>query len=345
MRIPKSVRDLYDSHIEDLEALKSDVDQLLRPAAAQRRWHYESRVKELESFALKVETGRVPNPYEMEDWFAATIVVTNQSAMKNAMLLVEGELGCRISYQRPESLWLTTKPSDSFRFDELRLYVRYPETLGARPKQYHARVFELQIKTFLGHAWGIATHESIYKSGDVCWARERIGFQTRASLEQIEGLLAGIDAVTGAVPLPSTERHDRQNEVLKILDKHFEAERLPADRRRLAENTLGVLELGAVDPGGLDEALNSAVGIAKLVTLSPHQVVVAALSQHVEGYVDRVRTSRGRGRILLTPELLDLVPELTELPDSRVVRFLENTASGSAKPESFEDSPGNPKGE
>ena len=53
-----------------------------------RRWHYESRVKNLESFALKVESGRYDDPNQVEDFFACTIVAENLDSMSKAEKLV-----------------------------------------------------------------------------------------------------------------------------------------------------------------------------------------------------------------------------------------------------------------
>jgi len=76
MKISKSVRDIYAEQRPTYEELKRRADEAVLHLE-DTRWHYESRVKELESFALKLETGRIRNPSEMEDfslvlsWFRA----------------------------------------------------------------------------------------------------------------------------------------------------------------------------------------------------------------------------------------------------------------------------------
>ena len=66
MKIPNSVRSIYEELLPAYRELKGLVDTRFQ-ALREPRWHYESRVKQAQSFALKLETGRVPNPKEMEE--------------------------------------------------------------------------------------------------------------------------------------------------------------------------------------------------------------------------------------------------------------------------------------
>ena len=83
MKISKSLRDIYSSQSEQHKQLQERVDCIMN-ALKDRRWHYESRVKDLESFALKVETGRYDDPNHVEDFFACTLVVENLDSMSKA---------------------------------------------------------------------------------------------------------------------------------------------------------------------------------------------------------------------------------------------------------------------
>ena len=57
MKVSQSLRDIHANAQEKYARLKERVDSTLSNLQ-DPRWHYESRVKELESFALKVESGR-----------------------------------------------------------------------------------------------------------------------------------------------------------------------------------------------------------------------------------------------------------------------------------------------
>ena len=76
MKIPSAARHAYDiqaeSNAELQQRVRDLVDDLREPT-----WHYEYRIKEVESFALKLESGRVPDPYSLEDFFGCTLVVRN----------------------------------------------------------------------------------------------------------------------------------------------------------------------------------------------------------------------------------------------------------------------------
>lgn len=68
MKIVKSIDTVFNTNYEYMEVLKKRVDDLFinnkNPL-----WHYVSRIKAEESYALKLETGRVSNPAELEDFF------------------------------------------------------------------------------------------------------------------------------------------------------------------------------------------------------------------------------------------------------------------------------------
>ncbi|HBV5960190.1 TPA: hypothetical protein MD228_004718, partial [Klebsiella aerogenes] len=74
MKIPLSIKELYASKVQLFEALKEFVDTWVE-GEKQSKWHYESRIKELESFALKFETGRFNSASIFDDFFGGMIVV------------------------------------------------------------------------------------------------------------------------------------------------------------------------------------------------------------------------------------------------------------------------------
>jgi hypothetical protein len=66
MKVPASVRQLHEDQKSISDRLKATVDERIR-GIKNARWHYESRVKELPSFALKIESGRFNDPRMLED--------------------------------------------------------------------------------------------------------------------------------------------------------------------------------------------------------------------------------------------------------------------------------------
>ncbi|MGO4212859.1 hypothetical protein AB4043_18795, partial [Terriglobus sp. YAF25] len=69
MKIPASLREAYADQLTRYRTLQKQVDDFLR-THKRSGWHYESRVKGEESFTLKVESGRVKDPFNLEDFFA-----------------------------------------------------------------------------------------------------------------------------------------------------------------------------------------------------------------------------------------------------------------------------------
>ncbi len=57
MKIVQSVQELYSSNFPYFKIIKSKVDEVIN-TNKNERWHYESRLKQIESFAMKIEMGR-----------------------------------------------------------------------------------------------------------------------------------------------------------------------------------------------------------------------------------------------------------------------------------------------
>lgn len=110
MKVQASIRALYDQQRPVAEALRKQVDGTLG-SSKPRRWHFESRIKELKSFAIKIETGRIKSPEALEDFLACTIVVPNSASIDEAMRWIETLF--EIKYRRPPDASKTGKNADS----------------------------------------------------------------------------------------------------------------------------------------------------------------------------------------------------------------------------------------
>ncbi|MGD0076622.1 MAG: hypothetical protein ABSD31_20175 [Candidatus Binataceae bacterium] len=162
MKIIKQLRDLHQASSIKYERLAAEVRETLKPKVEDNDWFFISRLKELESFALKVETGRVPDPSNMEDFFACTIVVPTVLKIDDAEGLVRSLYD--FHGRRPPDDAATQKASSSFAFDDLRLYVKRRTLASGKDQELDGLIFEVQIKTILQHAWSTATHDLIYKT-------------------------------------------------------------------------------------------------------------------------------------------------------------------------------------
>ena len=276
MKIPASVRNAFEDQEAKYNRLKDVVDTAVM-SFRRPRWHYESRVKALQSFALKLESGRF-KPGALEDFFACTIVVANLAEVAEAEQLVGQRF--KVLARRPKQPGQTHKRPDSFPFDDLRLYVALPPDPALPPSDLIGVRFEFQVKTFLQHAWSIATHDLVYKSDDVNWSKERIAFQTRAMLEHAEVSIQEAETLAASVALA---KEDAPTKLLKdgiaLLRRHWSPEELPADVRRLATNVLALIDGLKVNLPRLDEILiaGKVASGSHPANLSPYGTVVQYL--------------------------------------------------------------------
>jgi hypothetical protein len=319
MKIPSRVRQAFDSQAERNAELQKRVRSLIDDFK-DPRWHYEDRIKELESFALKVESGRIPDPYSLEDFFACILVVRNALEIPQAEDAVRERF--KLIERRPpqdDSTWFS---SDRFPFDYLRLYVRLMEsTIMPRPP-LHDITFELQIKTFLQHAWSVATHELICKTDDVQWSKERIAYQIKAMLEHAEVSIERAEALSSIAMVNRSDSATRDlQEVIELMRHCWPADRLPGNVKRLGENILQVLNRLRLNCGRLKEMLDfeEAAGRGpKSLNLTPYGVVLEAILIHERGRFDSYVTNPRTRRAIMIPGDLEPPPE-PPLPNSEKI--------------------------
>jgi len=305
MKVTRSVRQLYENQKGPNDRLKSEVDRRLF-SLKQPGWHYESRIKELTSFALKIETGRVENPSLLEDFFACTLVVTNVSVIEEAEQLIARHF--KVKDRRPKDPTRTHKASDAFPFDDLRLYATLPEDSALPVSDLSELVFEVQIKTFLQHAWTIATHELVYKADDANWSKERIAYQIKAMLEHAEvsiqeaGRLAESGVLAKEDPRTAEIRYG-----IALLKQQWTPDELPHDVRRLAQNIAGLLRALRIEVGRLEEILAVEKGRragTHPTNLSPYAAVVQYLFDAEKDKMVRfLESDRARFKVLIPSEI------------------------------------------
>ncbi|MEX2297602.1 MAG: hypothetical protein WD715_09310 [Dongiaceae bacterium] len=288
MKIVKRIRDIHEDCKPRYELLATEVNGLLKPRVEEKDWFFRSRIKGLESFALKIETGRVPDPARMEDFFACTIVVPTMVEIDQAAQLVLSVYD-HIS-RRPPKDDVTHKVPSSFTFDDLRLYVaRRPLVSGKNPELDHI-VFEVQIKTILQHAWSVSTHDLIFKSDTVSWPRERIAFQVKAMLEHAE---LAISEANRLADTPAIAKKDnRTADILHLIghiNRIWTPDRLPADIKRLAETIFDVFrscDLSIEKFPAIIENEKRRIGLLP-ADLSPYALTVQALAHGADVHFER----------------------------------------------------------
>ncbi|AYV46518.1 hypothetical protein CFHF_15400 [Caulobacter flavus] len=304
MKVQASIRALYDQQRPVAEVLRAQVDRTLE-ASKPRRWHFESRIKEIKSFTIKVETGRVKSPEALEDFLACTIVVPNSASIDDAIRWIEQHF--EIRYRRPPVASKTSKNADSFPFDDLRLYCARGNDGSRPPEPIDNVIFEVQVKTFLQHAWGIATHDLSYKTEDVRWGKDRIVSHLKAAIEFAELSLQQAEALSHSPSLQLEHKPTTTTAaIIDICRAMWRSDELPENLRGLAETVRGILKDAELTVEDLRACLEAAkAGSGSLPTnLSPYGVILQALIRSHETQIDAMlRNGRTRAQILVTPEV------------------------------------------
>jgi ppGpp synthetase/RelA/SpoT-type nucleotidyltranferase len=305
MKVPASIRRIYEDQKAINDRLKKTVDDRML-GIKNPRWHYESRVKELASFALKIESGRFSKPEALEDFFACTIVVANSTQIGEADKLV-GEI-FSVKERRPPDDQKTHKASNAFPFDDLRLYVNIPNNPAVPPSDLVEVVFEVQIKSFLQHAWAIATHDLLYKTDDANWSKERIAYQIKAMLEHAEVSIQEAELLAACT---SVVKEDRRTATIKkgiaLVKAQWTEDELPDDVRRLASNITELLHGLEIGIDRLETILNEGKAQragAHPANLSPYATVVQYLfGAEKDKMITLLENPDARAKILIPDEI------------------------------------------
>ncbi|MDX0408976.1 hypothetical protein GOL82_30080 [Sinorhizobium medicae] len=276
MKIDKTTRDAFFDQLAINRLVQEQVE--LRQNLFDKNWHFVSRLKSEESFALKVEAGICDENLVIDDFYACTLVVRNSTEIASATKIVEDNFN--VIYRRPASPDKTKSRPTEFQFDDLRMYAKLkPGYAGA--SEIHDIIFEIQIKTFLQHAWGIATHDLTYKTDEVNWARFRVASQIRAMLEHAELSIERFESLaTSNIIAREYREYVDVHEIIIGLRDRFDAAALPKDLQRLAKainsalDTLGVTVRECMEC--IDEDTGRGRGVKEL-NLSPYSIVIQSV--------------------------------------------------------------------
>ncbi|MBF4622918.1 hypothetical protein [Clavibacter sp. VKM Ac-2872] len=321
MKIVQSLRKSFDDQLELQQLVEARAKTIIE-AVIPATWHYEGRIKLLESFALKVETGKF-DPLDLPDFFACTIVVPTMADLAGAEKKVEG-LFEKVS-RKPLTDKEALSDAFSFPFDHTRLYCRIRVAPGMETAPINAVQFEVQIKTYLQHAWSIATHDLTYKSNTVSWGTQRVAAQVRATLEAAEV------SIVEAVKLTETgnrflAREDpltiELSEIIKVLSREFSEQELPEDMRRLAQTLHTLLGSCKVQISALAPLLKrgrEARGSHPL-DLSPYATVLQYLIDTKAAAV-KVALRKAKAPVVLLPVEVILPSgfDAADMPNARLI--------------------------
>lgn len=284
MKISSSISTLYNENVDLYKLLEKEVDKKMS-SLIKKTWHYDGRVKEIESFAQKIETCRFDKNEILHDLFACRIVVDNITEIANIRAIIDKNF--IIVKALPNSSSITHKKPEEFPFDDLRLYCKWTDNIK-RPDEDIIKdlVFEIQIKTYLQHAWSISTHSMIYKGNEVDWRLNRVAFQIKAILEHAELSIGNAEVLSKTELLPKENyEFSKLNKIHKIMMKYWEQESLPKDLTRLVQNIRKILTDCEIDIGEYSVLLNKSINSDKKISiknLSPYYATLQLLNDYEE---------------------------------------------------------------
>ncbi|SUX99166.1 hypothetical protein [Citrobacter youngae] len=304
MKIPLSIKDLYASKYTTYVALQESVDKWVE-SVKDIKWHYESRVKELESFALKFETGRFDSASIFDDMFGGMIVVsTHSEIVKVEEILREKFI---LVTKKPNSKSFATYSPEHFVFDDLRLYLKFDKNNFLSPKVevLDGLTFEIQIKTFLQHAWALSTHDLVYKSENISWSKHRVAYQVKAMLENIELSISSAEALScNDMINKEDKRFKKLGRIVALIESKWDEESLPVDKKRLAENIYECIDKLKISLSDLKILIDD-TGCNTLKSISPYQsILMAIINQRIDIFE---RGNPKKLKLLISEELEELL--------------------------------------
>jgi ppGpp synthetase/RelA/SpoT-type nucleotidyltranferase len=305
-----------------LSVVEGTVRDILRKYADDRGYAYIGRLKNTESLAEKIETGRFPTWLSLDDLYACCVIVPTLQEEPEALDFLK----TKFSIVGLKSRGTAQKDPSTFRFDATRFIGRIgsellpqasPEVLGIQ--------FEVQIRTAFEHAWSAATHALAYKGGKVDWRRLRLAAQLKASVEQMDALISGYDNFIGSIAPQQWPDVQAKQEIEEFFRERFNNGQLfvglePSSWLRFCDNFL-VIVLSSKPRyvrdkvASVKEALNL---VAKeLDCLTPDQIPRSlSLLQFCIGALTKrggIAGPLSRYIPLITTELKALYPQVSSL--------------------------------
>jgi ppGpp synthetase/RelA/SpoT-type nucleotidyltranferase len=280
---------------------------------------FASRIKEVRSLAEKIETGRFQSWSQLDDAYACALIFPS---LQDEPALVDS---LRNTYDIVEvrRRGASRKDPAVFRFDATRVIAKLRAgSSGVVADSPLVRVtFEVQLRTAFEHAWCVTTRSVSYKSDRIDWRRLRLAAQLRASVEQLDLLVAGYDALAEHLAPQQWPEIATKAQIEEAFKGGIEAGNIPSELApqswsRFCDNVYGLLRAVAIERREKETvALSRSIEILRLgIGEMDHASFPRSVSllQFVLGTLaraDYLPPSLGSYCAPVTAALLDLYPE------------------------------------
>jgi ppGpp synthetase/RelA/SpoT-type nucleotidyltranferase len=301
-----------------LVPLRDRVRESLLVLCEREGYALVSRVKLLESVCEKVETGRFACWAEIDDLVAFTIVVPKLSDEPDVLTFL-GDTFSQVTIRQRGDVG---KAPEAFRFDSTRFIGRLSAPEGQEAPLFGVP-FEVQIRSAFEHAWSVTTHALTYKSPEVSWSKLRLAAQLKASVEQLDTLVAAFEDASKYISPSDWPEIQAKADIQayfasKVSSGLVPIELTPKDWSRFVDNVYGMTKAGLnrSKPLEVSEAIKRDVE-AELATLGKGAVPMS-ISLGQLTYASLVKAGTVKNELykrwpLVTPELEDLYPSLKSI--------------------------------
>lgn len=235
MIISPAIQQEYDRIHPYLKVLHLNVRSVVFKYCSENGFAFTDRIKTLSSLSEKIETGRFLNWSELDDFYAASIIIPNLKIEKDVIQFLQDTF-TQVALKKRGN---TMKSPDVFRFESTRFIGKYKQ--NGEKTQLSNINFEIQIKTAFEHAWSVSTHSLVYKTNDIDWKLMRLASQLKSSVEQLDMIVSGAKQMNSHItehtwPEINIKKYilDKTNEFLK--NKNVPEELIPKDSSRFSEN-------------------------------------------------------------------------------------------------------------
>jgi ppGpp synthetase/RelA/SpoT-type nucleotidyltranferase len=323
MIVPATLKNSYLASVPVWEKIQNESDAVLDNIAKRHGGTYTSRIKPLESAVLKIEKEEYAIPFfDMEDMLAGSIIVPVLSEIIPTKVDVEREFV--VDEIRPLQVPDPEKFGGAY---DLHLILKLKDSPYRIEKGVLNFRFEIQIKTFLQHAWSKAGHDIIYKPKRMSYGLVRIASQVRALLELADNVLANIESAAQLQIEPDYPKYTNSKRIIEIMEKHWETSRLPADRRRAAGIIQRYMELAKIStPDYLDTIISEPryADFFQLRSVTPTQTIFIILFIAKNGNIPKI--VEGNSKVLITEEMMDICPLLSRIPAANRISVSSQSA-------------------
>jgi len=235
MIIPQHIKQNYQYFEPYYYKVKEILDQTLISFCSKNLFAYTSRIKELNSLAEKIESGRFNDWDSIDDFVGAVIIVPNFNYEPQIIKFLETSL-IKVQLKKRGS---TLKSPDVFRFDATRFIGKL--RIIENEEIINRINFEVQIRSAFEHAWSVTTHDLAYKSKTIDWKVLRLAAQLKSSVEQLDMLTLGAHEIKNSVQEHKWPETEIRIKICQSFEKYFiekliPEELYPKDMSRFSDN-------------------------------------------------------------------------------------------------------------